>query len=369
MIKREDIDEVKSRNFLEKKDYFIKYASVKSYKLFGEYRKKDPLVTIVMPIFNHPLKSFERALRSAINQIDFNNYQIIVVDNDAEGKNDNISVVRKINSNKVIYFRNEKNLGMFGNWNRCISLARSEWITFLHSDDMLAKDALKILTTIVIQHPEIDQLASSSVNYSVDSIDDETVESITQKKSINLCKVKRVRYEKYFDAMATSVKGALLKKKCLIEIGGFRDLGDGLGVDDYICMTKYAFYFKTYYVDVITYLNGYGVNETLNLSIWYPEMISNYYMQLCLIKDKNLLVNILFRRRYISSLYSKAEQYNSGNNFSGQIIPVDIAEMERDCGLNRNQNTKINLFCRKLTSLVQKISNKCERDQFKVKLS
>lgn len=369
MIKREDIEELKKRDFLEKRDYYNKYAGVKSYKLFGEYRKSDPLVTIVMPIYNHPLECVERALRSAINQIDFDNYQIIVVDNDAEGKNDNISVVKKINSDKVIYFRNEKNLGMFGNWNRCILLARSEWITFLHSDDILAKDALKILTTIVMQHPEIDQLASSSVNYSVDNIKNETVESITQKKSINLCKVKRVRYEKYFDAMATSVKGALLKKECLLEIGGFRDMGDGLGVDDYICMTKYAYYFKTYYVDVITYLNGYGVNETLNLSIWYPEMIANYYMQLCLIREKNILVSNLYRRRYISSLYRKAEQYNSGKNFSGQIIPIDIAEMERDCGLNGNQNTIFNLFCRKLTSLGQKISNKFEHDKFSVKLS
>ena len=32
------------------------------------------------------------------------------------------------------YYKNEKNIGMYGNWNRCIELSNGEYLTILNDD-------------------------------------------------------------------------------------------------------------------------------------------------------------------------------------------------------------------------------------------
>lgn len=39
---------------------------------------------------------------------------------------------------RIDYFRNPKRRGLFGNWNACLELCRTEWISILHDDDYLA---------------------------------------------------------------------------------------------------------------------------------------------------------------------------------------------------------------------------------------
>ena len=44
-----------------------------------------------------------------------------------------------------MYYKNEKILGMLGNWNRGIELARAPFVTYCHDDDMLLPSALSRL--------------------------------------------------------------------------------------------------------------------------------------------------------------------------------------------------------------------------------
>jgi len=55
----------------------------------------------------------------------------------------------KYNDSRLFYYRNEKNIGMTGNWNRCIELARGQWISILHDDDLLHPDFLSEITTVL----------------------------------------------------------------------------------------------------------------------------------------------------------------------------------------------------------------------------
>lgn len=90
----------------------------------------------------------EEALLSAINQNSVNfDYEIIVVDNEPykNGGTETSNLMEKYKDiPNFIYYRNEENLGMFGNWNRCIELARGEWVTLLHDDDLLIPNYLKM---------------------------------------------------------------------------------------------------------------------------------------------------------------------------------------------------------------------------------
>ena len=40
----------------------------------------------------------------------------------------------------IKYYQNEKNIGLFGNWNRCVELSTSKWVAMLHSDDEILDD-------------------------------------------------------------------------------------------------------------------------------------------------------------------------------------------------------------------------------------
>ena len=95
MITREELDEIKNNDFLDKRNHFSQHNDVKSEKILGNFYEESPLVTIVMPIYNHPAPYFERALKSAIEQKGFSDYQILIVDNDAEAKNGNEQIVLK----------------------------------------------------------------------------------------------------------------------------------------------------------------------------------------------------------------------------------------------------------------------------------
>jgi glycosyltransferase involved in cell wall biosynthesis len=46
-------------------------------------------------------------------------------------------VVRDAGRGRVRYLRNPQNLGMAGNWNRCLDVAETELVTLLHGDDEL----------------------------------------------------------------------------------------------------------------------------------------------------------------------------------------------------------------------------------------
>ena len=46
-----------------------------------------------------------------------------------------ISKLSKIKNIRLI--RNQKNIGMFGNWNKCIKEAKGTYVTILNDDDLL----------------------------------------------------------------------------------------------------------------------------------------------------------------------------------------------------------------------------------------
>lgn len=61
--------------------------------------------------------------------------EIIVVDD--ASTDDPEAVVRDVGRGHVRYERNPRNLGAIGTFNRCIDLARGEWVHMLHGDDIV----------------------------------------------------------------------------------------------------------------------------------------------------------------------------------------------------------------------------------------
>lgn len=90
-------------------------------------------ITIAIPVYER-YDFFEEALFSALKQTV--PCQILVVDN-ASSHMRFADSVKALKDDRVRYYRNSENLGMTGNWNKCIELCDTEWITILHDDDWL----------------------------------------------------------------------------------------------------------------------------------------------------------------------------------------------------------------------------------------
>lgn len=63
--------------------------------------------------------------------------EVLVVDNDPENDATAIEAMRPFIGESLSYFKNRVNIGMFPNWTRCIDLARGDFVTILHDDDLL----------------------------------------------------------------------------------------------------------------------------------------------------------------------------------------------------------------------------------------
>jgi glycosyltransferase involved in cell wall biosynthesis len=120
---------------------------------------KDYKYSITIPTFKRP-KLLLEAIESCINQhYDKDNWQIVIVDNNPEDDTDTANVIKKIGSmSNVFYYKNEQNIGMFGNWNRCIELASGEFVTILSDDDLLMPNFLFEMDQHINKRPETNMI-------------------------------------------------------------------------------------------------------------------------------------------------------------------------------------------------------------------
>ncbi|MDF1594188.1 MAG: glycosyltransferase [Desulfobacterales bacterium] len=102
---------------------------------------KSPLVSICIPVYNG--ESFlEECLESILKQ-SFRNFEVIVVDDQSSDASFEIAQRFRDRGDRIHVVRNEVNLGLVENWNRCLELSRGEWIKYVFQDDMIDPDCLE----------------------------------------------------------------------------------------------------------------------------------------------------------------------------------------------------------------------------------
>lgn len=101
----------------------------------------QPLITVVIPVFNTPVKVLSEMIISVLNQT-YTNLELCIVNSSP----DNQSVVDCLNEyhkkDKRIVVKNIQNKGIAENTNNGIELARGEFIAFLDHDDIITPHAL-----------------------------------------------------------------------------------------------------------------------------------------------------------------------------------------------------------------------------------
>jgi glycosyltransferase involved in cell wall biosynthesis len=110
----------------------------------------EPLVRICIPTYNGA-KYLRQCLDSCLSQT-YASTELVICDDGSS--DDTLKIIEdyvKTNS-RVRFFKNEKNLGLVGNWNRCIELAKGEWIKFVFQDDYITNDCIQEFVSNIEPH-------------------------------------------------------------------------------------------------------------------------------------------------------------------------------------------------------------------------
>lgn len=100
--------------------------------------KNRPLVSVVIPVYNR--EGFIGEVINSCIQQDYENLEIIVIDNNSS--DDTVNVVNKISKdNEVVkLYKNDDNIGPVRNWEKGVKLARGKYVKILFSDDFIAEN-------------------------------------------------------------------------------------------------------------------------------------------------------------------------------------------------------------------------------------
>lgn len=108
-------------------------------------------VSICIPTYN-AAKYLSFAVESALSQ-SFKDIEVIVCDNASTDNTQTLLANYKDERLKV--FRNDTNVGMIRNFNRCLELASGEYIKFLEADDILETDCVDKMVNFAEQYPNV----------------------------------------------------------------------------------------------------------------------------------------------------------------------------------------------------------------------
>ena len=82
------------------------------------------LLSVCIPTYNRA-KLLREAIESILQQ-SYVDFELIIVDN--ASKDDTKEVVNSFKDPRIRYFKNSSHLGLALNWNRCIALAKNNYI-------------------------------------------------------------------------------------------------------------------------------------------------------------------------------------------------------------------------------------------------
>ena len=327
------VDVFKFENHFSKKSHLVSTQIIES-KL-----NDIPKISIVIPTYKRA-DYLKIAIESALNQIDFDNYEIIIVDNNPERDCETEQMLKKINNYKISYYKNIENLGMYGNWNRCIELAKAEYLTILNDDDTLSEEYLKSVNEIISKNQKLDALVTGF--QVIDANGERILEESSPKSQVS----RIIALDLLFGNVNPGSLGILFSKKTLIDIGGYDETY--FPSSDYMFLVKYLVNFENvFYSNELLANYRIAVNEskkitTLQGFIAIDKKIRNSFIAIYpkLKKWIELSLPIIELKQY-KSLSEMSEEFSEMN--LNQIIKIN-----NSIGLNNKIAYNLLVLLRKL---------------------
>lgn len=280
-------------------DNFFQHKHINSVNIIDN-NQSAVLYSILITTFRRPIL-LKKAIESALDQKIIDDYEVIIVDNDyqVEPSATNL-IVKSFKSEKLRYYQNRENLGMFGNWNRGLTLARGKWVTILHDDDLLLPEYLYNMDI----YCKRDNNSRSLLSCNIDVLD-QRAKSISTKTNF-IEKIKKVlvklrfraarrrSLEEYFyGSPHRGTIGILFRRDFAVEMGGF-DPSEYPSAD-YFFFAKYVSLHGSLNISKYLAVSRISENESLKNEVMISTLkqcfeFRKYLIKKCFVNSKYYLV-------------------------------------------------------------------------------
>lgn len=210
--------------------------------------KKEDVISIVITVYNR-INGVKRLFES-ISKQRYKNVEIIVADDNSD--DDIKSVIDSYNDSRIVYFKNEINLGYANNCKKALDYCSGEYVIFLSDDDCLIDETFFEKAMESFENKEID---CSFGRIAVSKGDDFIVNHYPFEKIYNskdfLDEIIKLRFS-FLDYFSFS--SFLFKVDLFKQINPFDTIFSRSGSVDISSIIKYVFLSKKVgFIDVVAY--------------------------------------------------------------------------------------------------------------------
>ena len=131
-------------------------GGLRTKNIFKSSLKKQPLISIITVVLNGE-KHLEESIKSLINQ-PYDNYEHIIIDGGSVDKT--LDIIKKY-EDKIDYWCQINDKGIYDAFNIGMQLSRGEYLGFLNSDDQYTPEAFTYLNNYIKKYPEKDFIFGS----------------------------------------------------------------------------------------------------------------------------------------------------------------------------------------------------------------
>ena len=175
-------------------------------------------VSIIMPTFKRHALLVERAVSSVLTQT-YENFELVLVDDNAGEKlvsyrQEVEDLVKKLNSDKIVYLQNKENLGGAGARNEGIKIAKGDYITFLDDDDLYLAEKVEKQLNFMLEN-------DLEMSFSKLNIFNEEDKLIDVREHDIKCFENQYLLKYHLTKQITGTPTFMMKKNVLEQIGGF----------------------------------------------------------------------------------------------------------------------------------------------------
>lgn len=174
-------------------------------------------LSVFIPTFNR-VEYLRQAVESVLTQ-SFHDYRVFVVDNASTDATP--TYCSSVRDKRFAWFRNESNLGMVGNWQKCLDLCKTEWFAMLEDDNLWKTSFLEQTF-----RPNEDIVMSHSGAYVFTDADGKIGARQTgwwQANNSGSCVLDSVEYS-FWQSFASQIAAstAIFKTDVARQVGGYR---------------------------------------------------------------------------------------------------------------------------------------------------
>lgn len=221
---------------------------------------QNELVSFIVPLYNVKREEIDKSIQSMLSQT-YKNVEIIICD-DASTNGIYDYLTEKYGDNaQITILRNEKNMKAGFSYNRCIEVAKGEYIAVQDGDDYSSVDRIEKQIEFLKNNPEYDFVSAG-------------LEKVDEQGAWGRIVLKETPDKRDFKYSCQHAHATtLFRVECLKSIDGYKPGREFEGTEDYeLFMRLYANGFKGYNLQDILYY--YNIPRTGRKYIKYKYSIN-----------------------------------------------------------------------------------------------